>query len=137
MFNQISQSTDILHAALNGLNARQNVISNNIANADTPGYSAQTLDFEGQLQRDIEARKRGRSPHELSTTHGRHYERPGLKEPHSMQDLLGQMSNDGNGVDMEQEIVNMAQAQLSYTTVSQLVAGRFSSLKYVINEGGR
>ena len=47
------------------------------------------------------------------------------------------MRNDQNGVDIEQEVTRMAQAQLSYTAVSQQLAGAYSQLKYVISEGGR
>ena len=49
-------SDDALQAAslaLKGLSARQEVIGNNIANVDTPGYNAQQIDFETTLARTL------------------------------------------------------------------------------------
>jgi flagellar basal-body rod protein FlgB len=39
-----------IHAALSGLAARQRVIAENIANADTPGYLAGRVSFEDSLR---------------------------------------------------------------------------------------
>jgi flagellar basal-body rod protein FlgB len=39
-----------LHAALDGLSARQKAISDNIANVNTPFYQARSVSFEGSLQ---------------------------------------------------------------------------------------
>jgi len=39
---------------LNALNKRLNVIANNIANADTPGFKRSEITFEAQLKRAIE-----------------------------------------------------------------------------------
>jgi flagellar basal-body rod protein FlgB len=39
----------VLNFALNAIQDRQNVIANNIANVDTPGYQANVVDFENSL----------------------------------------------------------------------------------------
>ena len=39
-----------LNTSLNLRLLNQNVISSNIANADTPGYKAKTMEFEGALR---------------------------------------------------------------------------------------
>ena len=39
-----------LSTALDGLALRQRVAANNVANIDTPGFTAATLDFEGNLR---------------------------------------------------------------------------------------
>jgi flagellar basal-body rod protein FlgB len=44
-----------LHTALNGLSQRQQVIADNIANVDTPGFRAQSVDFEDSLRSAIES----------------------------------------------------------------------------------
>src|SRR3546814_8272809 len=43
----------ILHAAVEGVSVRQNVIADNIANVDTPGYIATSVDFESSLRNAI------------------------------------------------------------------------------------
>ncbi len=40
----------VLHTALSGISVRQNVIADNIANVDTPGYRARAVDFESSLR---------------------------------------------------------------------------------------
>lgn len=43
-------SIDVLQAAMRGLSAREDTISNNIANVNTPYYTARTVSFETQLR---------------------------------------------------------------------------------------
>jgi len=42
--------TAALHLAINGLDARQQAISTNIANLETPNYLAKEIDFESSLR---------------------------------------------------------------------------------------
>jgi flagellar basal-body rod protein FlgB len=46
-------SIDILQAAMRGLSAREDAISNNIANVNTSNYTGKTVSFENQLRRAI------------------------------------------------------------------------------------
>ncbi|MGB7981813.1 MAG: flagellar basal body protein [Candidatus Nanopelagicales bacterium] len=39
-----------LHSALDGLSLRQRVIADNIANVDTPGFRARSVEFEDSLR---------------------------------------------------------------------------------------
>ena len=43
----------VLDSALDGLSMRQNVIADNIANVDTPGFRATSVDFENSLRSAI------------------------------------------------------------------------------------
>lgn len=134
MFDEISEP--LLHQALDGLAARQRVTANNLANADTPGYHAQEIRFEETFQAALRAIPAQEI--RLVQTDARHLS---LKQPDvppfAVYTLPGQMRNDRNGVDLEQEVTRMAQAHLSYTALSQQMAGNFEELKYVIIEGGR
>jgi flagellar basal-body rod protein FlgB len=44
----------VLHTAINGLSMRQQVIADNIANVDTPGFRASAVDFESALSSAID-----------------------------------------------------------------------------------
>src|SRR4051812_25295557 len=57
MFDDISSTA--LRVSVAGLAARQNAISNNIANIETPGYQARKVEFEDALHGAVE---RGDSP---------------------------------------------------------------------------
>jgi flagellar basal-body rod protein FlgB len=49
------ETINVLNFALNAIQDRQNVIANNIANADTPGYQANVVDFENSLASAVSA----------------------------------------------------------------------------------
>lgn len=55
MSGMIDPTTAILTRALDGLTAQQSVISSNLANIDTPGYTPQMVDFETALRREVDA----------------------------------------------------------------------------------
>lgn len=141
MFDQIHKMTQTLHGALDGLSARQRVISNNLANADTPSFKASEVEFEAQLQKGLaQARNNGSAASSAGyLTHEKHLPLDGLPAdpPISILQPQSSMRNDGNSVDLELEMTRMAQASVSYSAVSQMLAGRFSGIKYVIDEGGR
>jgi flagellar basal-body rod protein FlgB len=144
MFNQIRETSDILHRALDGLSVRQRVISNNLANAETPNFKASEVIFEAQLQRRLARMNAQKTSLESHSTHESHiplsevtldngYQEP----PIAIMQPKTSMRNDGNSVDLELENTRMAQASISYTAVSQMLSGSYSGLKYVIQEGGK
>ena len=59
MFEGIHERSHLLRESLEGLQSRQRLTANNIANADTPNYKAQAINFETQLQ---QTRQRVASP---------------------------------------------------------------------------
>lgn len=138
MFQNISALSDILKPALQGLTARQHAIANNLANADTPGYKASEVLFEENLQAQMAHRQVESVRVSPYYTDQRHMSL-GLPEESAFQKLQvnADLRNDKNNVDIDLEMTKMAQASISYNAVSQMLAGRYSGLKYVINEGGR
>ncbi len=141
MFDQIRPDNDLLHQALTGLNARQRAINHNLANADTPGYQALEVSFEDQMQarrRELKGQADAGFKAQGAYTNPEHMS---LDLPQdqafTLSEKAGVMRNDNNGVDLEQEVAKMSQAQVAYQAVSQMIGGRFSQLKYVIAEGGR
>jgi flagellar basal-body rod protein FlgB len=60
-FSPISDATSVtLRQALDGLQRRQEAITSNVANLETPGYLAREVEFEGSLRAAIEADDPGR-----------------------------------------------------------------------------
>lgn len=54
MINRIFSDTQPLEKGLTAVTKRGEVIANNIANVDTPGFKAETVEFETHLQRELE-----------------------------------------------------------------------------------
>jgi flagellar basal-body rod protein FlgB len=116
-----------VHAdALSLRQQRMQVIAANIANADTPGYKAQDIDFAGALQQLQGAnggvRLEARQPGHLGAA-------PGGEGPASrVYRLTSQPSLDGNTVDAQAEHAAFAQAALEYRASLSFVEARVRTL---------
>src|SRR6267154_1274762 len=99
-----------LNTSLNLRLSNQNVISANIANADTPGYKAKAMEFESALR---EALGVGDNVH-IAETHPGHvaHHLTDAVHPEIYDDPNGVESLDGNTVDRASEMAKMAENQL-------------------------
>jgi flagellar basal-body rod protein FlgB len=97
-----------LHSALDGLSYRQRVAADNIANVDTPGFSATRVDFEDSLRNALEDGVV--DPGEVTTSSARSTAVAGA---------------DGNNVDLASETMLQMQATFSYQLLSRAVGDRF------------
>jgi flagellar basal-body rod protein FlgB len=100
--------SSVLATALDGLAARQNVIADNVANVDTPGFRATSVDFENNL---LAAIRRGQMP--------------GDGVAPSAQPSNAPAGTDGNNVDLRQESLSAVQTQFQYQMMSRAVSDRF------------
>ena len=118
-----SVSTSLISKDLQGLWARQQAISDNIANYETPGYKAKTVSFEDQLRERLA--QGGGTGGELA------------RDIAGVQPETGELGDetyraDGNGVDLEQQNLELARTQLNYDYSLQEMADTFARLKTAI-----
>jgi len=111
---------------LDGTSSRHRVLANNIANAETPGYTRKDISFEDQLTAAI-------------TTHN--------NDPKEQKNAIDQVPvrisedavsprrNDGNNVNIEREMATLAKNTLQYEIAAQYISRKFSGLRKVIFEG--
>ena len=123
-----------LNAAMNFRLANQNVISSNIANADTPGYKAQKLEFEDSLRNALEIS--GRLQMEASDPEHFGKADPGHIDPEIYDSPNGVVNQDGNSVDRNVEAVELASNQMQYDAAAEILKRKLGLLKYSIAEGG-
>ncbi len=136
MADLFDKTTRALGASLNFRQTKNNIISANIANAETPGYQAKKMDFEDALVRalDFEDSKiEGSEPGHMSTGPGAIsraradiYENPDVSP-----------NNDGNTVDLEKEMTSLAENSIAYKAAIQLINKKMATLKYAATDGGR
>jgi flagellar basal-body rod protein FlgB len=135
--NEISLSgaDSVLRSALDGLALRHQAIAANVANVDTPGYKANVVSFESQLRQALDTRQPGR----LAVTDPGHIgwrpEQPITAEVTTTD--ASTLRNDGNNVDIDREMILLADTSLKYSTATRLVSDRLALLRTVINEGRR
>ena len=123
-----------LNTALNLRLVNQNVISGNIANADTPGFKAKKVEFESALRDAIGVGDQ--LP--LERTNGNHisHQSSDAVQPAIFEDPNGIESLDGNTVDRAAEMSRMAENQILYDAATEMLKKKLGMLKYAISEGG-
>ncbi|MCP4646038.1 MAG: flagellar basal body rod protein FlgB [bacterium] len=99
------------------------LISQNIANAETPNYNPVSLDF----QRTLRAALEGRSRFQLRRTDPRHLEK--ARPLARFERLAIQSKNDYNKVDLDHEMTRLAENTGRYTTYGSLLVKEFQGLK--------
>ena len=128
---------DVLRERMSWLSARQNVLSQNVANADTPGYSARDLkpvDFEKVLQQSTEpAAFQGglvvTDPHHIATTPSAS---SGFQSTAAGDDAIDQT---GNSVSVEEEMIKVADTQAQYQAATNIYAKAISMMRTAIDSG--
>jgi len=106
---------------------RNEAIANNIANADTPGYKRQDVDFQTELQRAIRQSGYTTMDEKVHNLSGRRL------EPSVYTDYSGYSYRlDGNNVDIETENVMLAKNQLMYEGLLNSISQEFTNLKTVM-----
>ncbi len=102
---------------------RQEVISGNIANVDTPGYKAKETLFESELDSRLK----------LATTSRQHLKKsPSEGLYRTVDDPFSRIGNDSNTVDIDREMVKLNQNQLLYTASADIIAAKLDQLKTII-----
>ena len=126
------KTLNALTTALNFREMRQEVISSNVANANTPGFKSKKLDFEEALARalDVDGQM------QMNTADERHFDvgNGGFDnlEPEIYEDPNGVVTETGNTVDVEAEMGRIAENKLMYDALVQLVNKKMGLMKYAI-----
>jgi flagellar basal-body rod protein FlgB len=121
---------------MSGLNLRQQVIGNNLANLNTPGFKASEVDFAAQLAQasgDLAGDAAGGGKLLLVGTDARH---SGGSEQAVTAEIETKRTTsqrvDGNNVDIEKEMEQLAETMIHYQTSARLLSRRLSTLQTVI-----
>ncbi|OPX92797.1 MAG: Flagellar basal body rod protein FlgB [Pelotomaculum sp. PtaB.Bin104] len=131
-------SNQVMIALVKELDAgalRQRVLANNIANVNTPDFKKSTVEFDSLLKQALD-----REPVEMITTDPRHFGvKPSLAElkPEVLLNKATTMRTDGNNVDIDEEMANLAANSMQYQAVAKELSERYSGLSYVISGGRR
>lgn len=125
----------LLGKVLNLRSEKAQVISSNIANAETPGFSPAKFEFEHELSAAVKKQ----SGIKLNNTSSGHIP----LGPASFHQVSGKivtvedktLIGDENGVSVDQEMLALSENELLYETAAQLLKKKISLLKHVISGG--
>ena len=124
----------VLQKSLDLRAQKQQVIAGNIANAETPGYSARKLSFEDNLRKATSSPEMtGRKPN------AKHFP-IGTSGISAVQGTITkQLSQnpygDGNSVSVDDEMFDLAENQILFEAASQIIKKKFSMLKFAAGDG--
>ena len=116
---------------------RQKLISSNLSNVDTPGYKTVDIDFEQELQSQMaDSAGQGIS---MAVTDTRHLATSSSAQgglPAQAKEVEGlTLRNDLNNVNIDREMSELSTNAMKFSAVSQMIAGKFRTLKAAITEG--
>ncbi len=117
---------NVLDKAADASALRQELLSNNIANQDTPNYKRQDVDFESQLTKALKNSKYTSIDSKVANLRMRRLEGKVYTDYENYSYRL-----DGNNVDPEQEQVKLAANQLKYQGLMNSLTAEFQNLKTV------
>jgi flagellar basal-body rod protein FlgB len=113
-------------------NQKTEVMASNLANADTPGYKAQDIDFNEAM----EAASHMRS-HSLKRTHDKHFEVTMVSNNELKYRIPTQPdTGDGNTVDVQLERNLFMENSMRYQATTQFLNGKISGMKKALGAGG-
>lgn len=117
----VLDSTQIaLMRAISGATLRNSVLSNNIANADTPGFQPSDVDFHAALSDAL-----GEGPEALD----------GVSfAPEQLN--TGAVRADGNGVDSDAEAAKLAENGLEIEALEQVASSRLQIMRTAMGMNG-
>ncbi|WP_019119112.1 flagellar basal body rod protein FlgB [Brevibacillus massiliensis] len=119
---------------------RQRTIANNIANMDTPQFKSKQVVFEDLLHQELSGE--GESGLAAYRTDPRHIafgsgQAGAVPYPQIVSNPDALVQNNGNDVDVEYEMNQLAKNTIWYNGLVQMTNGYFTKLKTVIDGGGR
>ena len=107
---------------------RETVISNNIANVNTPGYKRKDLNFQGVLTEEL-----GRCKHESLDSKVSDVDLSRLDPQIYVDSANYSYRMDGNNVDIDTENVELASEQIRYEGLTDCINSEFERMKAVIS----
>jgi flagellar basal-body rod protein FlgB len=113
----VDPTQSVLEAAMQGAEMRQTLLTSDLANADTPNFEPQDVDFQSQLAAALQA---GTPPSQVNFQ--------ASTQPQTT-------NTNGNGVDSDETSADLAQNGLLYDALAEVVTSDNTTLQYAMGIG--
>ena len=134
MLEQIvgGKALDVMQRGMGAANLRQEVISHNIANVNTPNFKKSDVIFEDLLAKELALDATGRL--KIVRTHDRHMPIAfrGRAAAKVELDPSSSMRYDKNNVDIDVEMASLAKNSLYFNALARQVGAEFSRMRTVV-----
>ncbi|RIV20824.1 flagellar basal body rod protein FlgB [Alicyclobacillaceae bacterium I2511] len=112
----------VLQHAMDAANLRQQVYANNIANAQTPGFKSSNVEFQSLLSQALLTPGQASNPASTSAvgqTPTLNWAAGVAVQPQVVTDTQTKISNNGNNVNIDAQMAQLAENQVYYNTLLQ------------------
>lgn len=123
LYNNMFGQINVLKKGMDASLLRNETIVNNIANANTPGYKKQTVEFESYLKNALNSNSYKVSSIDLNS----------INPTVSLENPEHSMRLDENNVDIDVEMTEKAKNSLRYSTIVEAVNNNFDRINIVLN----
>ncbi len=135
-----SNVSDLLYQRLAYSAEKQKVISSNIANINTPNYKTKDISFEGQLTQSVQSSQS--TDLALTVTNKKHISlnqttNTNLKTNHIYEVQGLESQNDGNNVNLDQQISEMAKNSVMQSAITNSITKDSRWFKLVVDSSGK
>ncbi len=103
---------------------RHALLSSNLANSETPNYTARDLDFAGELKQAL-----GHETSTLKKTNSRHMDLSSAQGSHVILDQTMPVGADGNNVDLDRTVGRISTNARGYTGAANLLQMKLRILR--------
>ena len=124
------RTVDGLSKAMDLTWKRNQAITANIANAETPQYRAVDVSFGKELERAF-----GQSTSTVSQTDDQHLDLQRDSSSRYVEDLSGTEKSDGNNVDIDIQMGQLAQNSHDYSSAARLIRRQIGLIRTAIRDG--
>jgi flagellar basal-body rod protein FlgB len=116
----VDPTQSVLEAAMRGAQLRQTLLTSDLANADTPNFEPQDVNFQSQLSQAMNAP--GATPSALGQL---------TFEPSTQPQTT---NTNGNGVNADETSADLAENGLLYDALTEVLAAHNSTLEYAMEK---
>ena len=117
---------------------RENIISSNISNVDTPGFTPMDISFDNQLKELLDKDKNNEV--KINSTNDMH-----ISDELNIDEVNGELffdphsspNNDRNSVDLDQEMSKLSINSILYNAQVTVLNKKLALLKYAATDGGK
>ncbi|WP_161878922.1 flagellar basal body rod protein FlgB [Alkalibacterium sp. MB6] len=123
----VGSNSDLLKNALDASSMRQEMISSNISNVNTPGYKAKRVEFESVLRDSMDGTS-------MRSTHSKHY---GVNDLSSVSPAIkaqegNRINENGNNVAIDTEMAELSANAIYYQALTTQMGNHYSMIRSVL-----
>ena len=140
MFGSMFHHVDLLNKTMDASWLKNEVHAQNVANQDTPNYNAKYVEFDTQFKRALLELDKGEFAGKK--TRAKHIDigardiDPLEVNPFIAEDTVSTMRMDGNNVDIDAEMNEVAKNTIYYNSLANKVTSELRRLRSAIVSGG-